>query len=99
MNLDDIPEIRKQLQVLYDEFETARSDHISRITSIERIAGKHTETARGKINSDFSRAHENYDIGLEKLQTELFGTDIGSVDISDLLDWIKHFLEATCPKT
>jgi len=93
MNLEDIPRIRKQLQALYEEFETARSDHIARIKSIERVSGKHEETARRRIESDWGRAKENYDIGLEKLQTALFGTDLVSVDTDQVLDWIEHFLK------
>lgn len=94
MKLEDIPKIRERLQALYSEFETARSEHISRIKSIERISGKHTETARRRIDGDWNRARENYDIGLEKLQNELFGTDIPQVDTDCVLDWIEHFLKA-----
>lgn len=93
MNLDDIPEIRKRLQSLYDDFEAARSDHIARIKSIERISGKHEETARRKIDSDWHRAQENFNIGLEKLQNELIGIDSSALDTSRVLDWIEHFLK------
>ncbi len=99
MNLEDIPKIRKQLQALHDDYEAARSDHIARIRSIERVSGAHEGTARQRIEADWRRAQENYDIGTEQLQNELFGTDFASVDTDRVLDWIEHFLEVTCPKT